>query len=467
MAQNRLLLSYYGDDFTGSTDVLEALTINGIPTALFLEPPDQETVSRFRLKHNISCSGNGSLKAMGVAGIARSMTPAEMDNSLPPIFKRLSDLDPELFHYKVCSTFDSSPKVGNIGRATELAQGCLDSPFIPLVIGAPILKRYTSFGNLFAAVDGITFRIDRHPTMSRHPVTPMDEGDIRLHLAKQTKIPVNLFDLLQMQGTAEQVDEKFAPLLSAKGEYILFDILDETHLITAGRLIWENRKKNTLFLVGSSGMEYALCEYWHSKGIAAKPPAPKGPGPAEKIVVMCGSCSPATGAQIKYAIDKGYTDIRIDGPSMADNVKAEKEIERIVSMSLDRLTQGSNVVIYSAAGPDDLAISKTKQALKESGNGHHSPSQVLGEAQGQILKVILEESGVTRAVVAGGDTSGYVAKQLGIIALEMVMPIAPGSPLCCAHSENPKFDGLVIALKGGQVGTPEYFEYCRLGKAKK
>ena len=31
-----LLLAYYGDDFTGSTDALEFLTLAGIKTVLFL-----------------------------------------------------------------------------------------------------------------------------------------------------------------------------------------------------------------------------------------------------------------------------------------------------------------------------------------------------------------------------------------------------------------------------------------------
>ena len=34
-----LLLTYYGDDFTGSTDVLESLTVGGVETVLFVEPP--------------------------------------------------------------------------------------------------------------------------------------------------------------------------------------------------------------------------------------------------------------------------------------------------------------------------------------------------------------------------------------------------------------------------------------------
>jgi uncharacterized protein YgbK (DUF1537 family) len=59
--------------------------------------------------------------------------------------------------------------------------------------------------------------------------------------------------------------------------------------------------------------------------------------------------------------------------------------------------------------------------------------------------------------VTGGDTCGYSAKQLNIYALEMVIAIAPGAPLCRAHSELARFDGIEISLKGGQNGTPAYF----------
>jgi uncharacterized protein YgbK (DUF1537 family) len=54
---------------------------------------------------------------------------------------------------------------------------------------------------------------------------------------------------------------------------------------------------------------------------------------------------------------------------------------------------------------------------------------------------------------------------LGIFALEMVTPIAPGSPLCRAFASDRAFDGLEIALKGGQVGKEDYFERVRRGSA--
>src|SRR3546814_4722054 len=75
---------------------------------------------------------------------------------------------------------------------------------VPIVVGAPHLGRYVVFGNLFAVAGGDeVFRIDRHPTMARHPVTPMHEADLRRHLAAQTDMPIALVPIDRIQaGTA-------------------------------------------------------------------------------------------------------------------------------------------------------------------------------------------------------------------------------------------------------------------------
>jgi hypothetical protein len=96
---SQLLLSFYGDDFTGSTDAMEVLEWAGIPTLLFLAPPSTELLET-RFQH---------IRAVGVAGVSRSMTPSQMDDKLPPIFSAIKSLNSHIVHYKVCSTFDSSP----------------------------------------------------------------------------------------------------------------------------------------------------------------------------------------------------------------------------------------------------------------------------------------------------------------------------------------------------------------------
>jgi len=103
-----LLVAYYGDDFTGSTSVMEVMTFAGLPTVLFLDMPTDAQVARF-----------AGYRSIGIAGVARSQTPAWMDAHLPPVFHKLAALGAPIAHYKVCSTFDSAPHVGSIGRAIE------------------------------------------------------------------------------------------------------------------------------------------------------------------------------------------------------------------------------------------------------------------------------------------------------------------------------------------------------------
>jgi uncharacterized protein YgbK (DUF1537 family) len=144
MSDRNLLLSYYGDDFTGSTDVMEALASNGVPTVLFMDIPDDALLARF-----------ADCKAIGIAGTSRSESPQWMDDHLAPTFKWLKALGCDICHYKVCSTFDSSPQIGNIGKAVEIGKQVFSQALVPIVVGAPQLKRYTAFGNLFAASTGI------------------------------------------------------------------------------------------------------------------------------------------------------------------------------------------------------------------------------------------------------------------------------------------------------------------------
>ena len=376
--RNELLLSFYGDDFTGSADAMEALSLNGVRTALFLAPPSPEELrGRF-----------ANLQAVGVAGISRTMTPAQMDESLPDIFRKIKELGAPVFHYKVCSTFDSSPEVGNIGRAIEIGGRIFDSQFVPLVVGAPPLGRYCLFGNLFARVGDTTFRIDRHPTMSRHPVTPMDEGDLRIHLSKQTKMRTVSFNILQLTGTPAEVDGRFDDFLadsrndSGKDEptIILFDVLDDARLAETGRLIWTRRGQKPSFVVGSSGIEYAFAAHWREAGVTSEESAPiASPGAVEQIIVISGSCSPVTGRQIEWALTHGYTGIELDAAKLADAEHAPREREAAMRKSFDALAVGRSIILHTAMGPDDPRITMAEQK---------SVARPLGERLGEQLGLI-------------------------------------------------------------------------------
>jgi uncharacterized protein YgbK (DUF1537 family) len=445
---NDLLLTYYGDDFTGSTDVMECLELYGIPTVLFLAPPDQQRLAG-RFAH---------VRAAGVAGVSRTMTPAQMDDELIPAFEALKALNAPFFHYKICSTFDSSPTVGSIGHATELGYRVFNPPLVPMMVGAPFIRRYVVFGNLFARVGDVTYRLDRHPTMSRHPVTPMHESDLRLHLGQQTERRIGLVDIWHMDQGDEVAGRWFQKVVADGAEIVIFDTISDEHMRQIGKIVWGLRGVQPVLLVGSSGFERALGLHLRTIGALPQEPALRtDAGKVEQLVVVSGSCAPGTDEQIGYAIDRGFGAIRLNGSRLVDPATADAEREAAVEQAITILSRGNSVVIFSARGPEDPAIAATKAHLEQLNLDPHSLGERLGSQQGRLLRAILERTGLRRACVVGGDTCGFAAKQLGIFALQMVIPVAPGAPLCRASSDEARFDGLEISLKGGQNGTAEYF----------
>jgi uncharacterized protein YgbK (DUF1537 family) len=425
--RNRPLIAFYGDDFTGSTDALEALALNGIPTILFLEPPSSEDLARF-----------GFSSAIGIAGESRSRSPEWMSENLPGIFRQLKEMGAQLCQYKICSTFDSSPQTGSIGCALEIGAEVFGSKFVPVMPAAPRLERYVVFGHLFANANGRVYRIDRHPSMSVHPVTPMKESDLQIHLGRQTRKKIQLLDILMLESP--EANLHLENLLKEQVDIILFDGIREDSVERSVNLIWEMRDRAP-FVVGSSGFTYGLGNYLRSRHVLEPVSVTWDVRAAERIIVLAGSCSPVTEQQIRWALAHGFSGIRLTpGGNFQD----------VIGASLKELQSGKSVVLYSALGPSDC----------ERENFGASFAAEMGVLLGELLL----RSGVKRVVIAGGDTASHTVRQLGITALTFRAPLDPGAPICEVHAEDTKLQGLELILKGGQIGREEFFGSALLGR---
>jgi len=443
---SKLLLAFYGDDFTGSTDALEQLTLAGIRTALFIKPPSRAQLKRFP-----------RLQAMGVAGTTRALAPAAMKRELAPALKTLKALGARHVHYKVCSTFDSSPKVGNIGCVLDVAAGIFRARFVPLLVAAPSLGRHCVFGNLFArfgiGTNGEIHRLDRHPSISKHPVTPMMEADLRLHLAKQTKRKIALFDILQVASPEEKACAMLDNILRDKPDVVLFDALYPEQLARIGGLIDRNASVQTpLFSIGSSGIEAALAAHWASTP-CVKPP-PNAPA-VKQILAGSGSCSPVTQKQIAHAVKNDFAEVALNATALASAAKRSLEIERATAATAKLLRAGRSVIVHTTRGGAQKHVAAKLKAT----TGH-----VLGTALGKVLRAALGQTCALRLCIAGGDTSSFAARALGIEALEMIAPLTPGAPLCRAFAPASPVDDLEIVFKGGQVGPENYFDIVKRGR---
>lgn len=428
-----MLYTFYSDDFTGSTDVLEQLASNGVSTVLFLQPPTQDRLSRFE-----------NIQAMGISGDSRSRSPEWMSENLPAIFAAMKRFNAPINQYKVCSTFDSSTALGSIGRAIELGKQVFSPEFVPVVIAAAHLRRYLVFANLFAgAPDGTIQRIDRHP-MAHHPVTPMLEADLRRHLASQTKLSTGLIDLVAIQSGSASTE--LDRLLKEKTQIILFDGIDYQTQSATGEILWQRAQKRPLFSAASSGLTAALVTTWRSTGlipnVSQPPQIPKKPQP---LLVVSGSCSPITAIQIRWALENGFRGISVDTVGLLHPNTAANELTRVQSAATESLGAGCNTIVYTALGASADRVQ----------------GENLGVALGQLVSCLLSATVVRRILWCGGDTSSHAMQQLNFYALTWKRFIQTGAPLCRAYSDDPSLDGLELVLKGGQVGTPDFFDVVR------
>lgn len=442
------LITWFGDDFTGSAAVMEVLAFAGIETVLFSDTPDPSLLARF-----------SNAGAVGIASTARTEGPEWMQKNLPAPFAFLQKLGAPLLHYKVCSTFDSSPESGNIGKAIEIGLEVSGASAAPVVTGAPQMRRYQAFGHLFAGTFDGVFRLDRHPVMARHPVTPMDEADLGKHLAKQTNLPVGLVDL-------EALWSDPAPALDAAlkdgARIVSIDNMDPISEAAAGRLIWENSDRLG-FVAGSQGVEYALVRHWQKTGVIAAAPAPKSAGKVTQIAAVSGSVSPMTAQQLAWAEANGFALIRFDAAAVISGKNSlGNAIEAAVSEGVAAAAKGASPLVCSASGPDDPAVKAVRSALADREMTSADANEMIGKALGRILDAILRQTGIRRAVISGGDTSGHGMRALGIKALQAIAPTIPGAALCVGYGEDPH-DGLEIALKGGQMGSEDFFGWIREG----
>lgn len=457
-AMSDLLLTFYGDDFTGSTDALEVITAAGLRSVLFTSPPTPDVLAEYP-----------GVQAVGVAGVSRSLAPAEMERELRPAFAALRALSPRHLHYKVCSTFDSSPVRGNIGKAIEIGAELCPGPCVPLLVGNPALGRYCVFGNLFAqdsvAHDGAVYRLDRHPSASQHAITPMKESDLRVHLARQTDKRIDLFDVLDLAREENQQRVVLADCMHQGADVVLLDVLSADDFLPLGKLIdGVAPGAEPLFSVGSSGVEAALTTAWQRAGLIAARDCWPAADTLDKVLVVSGSCSPVTAGQIDWAITHGFAEIALE-PCVLTDEDCDTYLLQTAAELVRLINSGKSVVVHSCRGKSDPRLAASMQnTARNMVPLENSPedsgvlgTQRLGAALGRLVTEAVEQTGVRRVCVAGGDTASYATREMGIIALEMICPTVPGAPLCRVSAPGRSVDGIEICFKGGQVGRNGYF----------
>lgn len=411
-------IGFYADDLTGASDVLAQAHRHGLDAALVLDP----------------AAGLPAADVVGVAGHARSLAGPDLDAAVTAGLVPLVAAGPDVLLYKVCSTFDSSPTTGSIGRGIELLRAALGPGPVPVCPAQPDFGRYTAFATHFGRAGDAVHRLDRHPVMSRHPSTPMHEADLRRVLSAQLAggpdVPALMLpELASTDADVATAWDRVRDAAASAGAFVV-DAVTDAHLDrVAARLA---ATAPTAPVVGSGGIMAALARRVGDPA-GAPPSGHPAREPSGPVLVVSGSASAVTGSQIDHALAHGFTGVEIPLTG-ADGSWTDRAREALAA--------GHDVVAHTTRGPDDPRLT-----------GPVDPAAVGALLAGAVAAAV--GAGLTRdVVICGGDTSGHALAALAVRELRVAEQFVPVGPVCRTDDAS-DLAGCRVVLKGGQVGPPD------------
>ena len=411
-----LLLGAIADDFTGATDLANTLVKQGMRTVQVIGVPDAQI-------------DIGDAEAVVVALKSRT-EPVEhaVEQSLAAL-KWLRARNAFQFFFKYCSTFDSTSD-GNIGPVADALMLALDSPFAFVCPAFPANARTVYQGHLFVGETLLS-----ESSMKDHPLTPMRDANLVRLMDAQSTRRSGLIALTQVRNGPAAVTERAAALQRDGVTYGVVDAIDDADLMTIGVAAADHR-----LVTGGSGVAVGLPANFRRQGLLSPDRAAELPAATGRQLVLAGSCSATTRAQVAAVGDR-WPQRKID----VDALAAGEDVAATLVEWADSSEADTPVLIYASADPVEVADIQRRHGGARAG-------AMIEAAMGRIA-IDLVSRGFDRLVIAGGETSGAVVSALGVTALRIGPEIDPGVP----WTETIGAPGCALALKSGNFGDDDFF----------
>lgn len=411
-----MLIGAISDDLTGGTDLALMFKRAGMSVSQIIGVPED-------------LSAIASADAVVISLKSRTNPVAEAVEQSLAAARALKEAGAKQIYFKYCSTFDSTDQ-GNIGSVADALLAEMDAPWAIVCPAFPGAGRTIYNGHLFVGRQLLS-----DSPMRNHPLTPMRDANLVRVLEPQSTNRVGLVPYSIIEQGPEAVREALEAEADAGRKLIVVDAVSDAQLVTIGSAL-----KDAPLVTGGSGIALGLPANF---GISPQPDADAEPFPAPdgRELVLAGSCSEATRDQIAMAERAGLPCFKLD----AFEIASGKQTAASALEWLHEQPESAAALIFASASPDKVAAVQKELGTEKAGNMIET---LLGKiAQGAL------QAGVTRLIVAGGETSGAVVNALGVKALQIGPEIAPGVPWTRVVSG----PDIVLALKSGNFGQEDFF----------
>jgi uncharacterized protein YgbK (DUF1537 family) len=403
------------DDLTGAADT-------GVQFCPFYE--DTVLISYLHLSNAVA---SASRSAIALYTNSRALDMETAQKRLGSVARRLSALKSFWVYKKMDSCLRGNPGAEAEALMDELAY---EASFIAPAF--PAMGRTTVNGihQVYGVPVGQT-------EISRDPVTPVTESDLRTVIKSQCRYPVGHIPLNLLEGEETTLGDEIERQIRKGIRHIVFDTTRRQHLDRIARLIFESSHR--ILPVGSAGL---------AAGLGGLLP----PGPILKThdhrsfeggnhLLVCGTNSEITRRQIKTLVAAyPYKEIALDPGILAD---AHARDHFLNSASLVRSKLSAKHVVITIESPQQSSVSA--RLLKQ-----QETAQSMIEGLGCFLAAVLTKTRPGLLFLTGGDTADAVLTSaggkgiriLGEIVTGVVQGTLIGGPL----------DGLPVVTKAGAFG---------------
>jgi 3-dehydrotetronate 4-kinase len=419
MKPARVTLGCIGDDYTGSSDLANALTRAGLRTIQTIGVPGDDLALP-------------DVDAVVIALKSRSVPAGEAVAMTRPALTWLQSRGARHVMFKICSTFDSTDR-GNIGPVMDALRAAAGAPLVLVNSAFPETRRTIYRGNLFVG----DVPLNESP-LKDHPLNPMHDANLVRVLGRQSRARIGLIGLEDVEAGLGAIESRIQALTATGLGAAIVDCVLDRELVQIGRAAL------TMPLsVGASGLGIGLARAMVEQGLVIGSATQQSPPPVGgPIAMLSGSCSQATLGQVAAA-ERWAQVLRLDAQKL---IADPGETQRVIDWATSRLG-GAPILIASSAPPDAVLALQARHGVESAGRAIEAAMATIAKA--------LAAAGVRRLVVAGGETSGAVVNTLGHRAFSIGAEIAPGVPvLRTIGTGNPE---MVLALKSGNFGAESFF----------
>jgi uncharacterized protein YgbK (DUF1537 family) len=410
------VLGCIADDFTGATDLAGLLARSGVKVSLRMGVPDEPP------------SDTAAFEVIALK--CRTAPVAEAVAECRAALAWLQAAGAKRFFWKYCSTFDSTTE-GNIGPVAEALMADLGTRQTIYCPAFPENGRSIFMGNLFVG----RLPLAESP-MKDHPLTPMRDSNLMRLLEPQVTQPVGLADRLTVAKGAGALRAELAALAAKGVAHVVVDAVANEDLYTIAEAC-----RDMPLMTGGSAVAMPLPALYQADGaLSADAPGAVAPVLPAQTIVLSGSCSAMTRAQVASYLSGGAPGYRLDPLVLAES-GAGAALDWLAGQDL---TQAP--LIYASAEPDAVRAAQETLGVARAGALVEDALAACARAARDI--------GARRFVVAGGETSGAVTKALGVTRLVIGAEIAPGVPWCFCESGG---HAIALTLKSGNFGAESFF----------